>query len=91
MPQTRMAVEATEILHLEVECLRCHAVTMVPLNTPLPEQADAFPACPWCAAKWDVLQVRSLRSLHKALLWFRTDKPLPLRFVFPRHGSGNRE
>jgi len=71
MPQKRLAVLLSEILHLERECEECRATTTMPFvelktGSPPPLADQILDQCPWCNHRIE----KPLRAKIKALLSF---------------------
>ncbi|MGE0682757.1 MAG: hypothetical protein AB7P69_17870 [Candidatus Binatia bacterium] len=90
MPQTRLAFEAAELLHLELECPSCHAVTAFPIGSLNPDRFQqtgqfALSNCPWCndeaVKQYEPVVLRTITTLAS----LRADTSLRLRFIFQGH------
>jgi hypothetical protein len=90
MPQSHLAFEITELLHLELECSSCHTTAILPpvqLHPDPTKQIGQFALikCPWCNNE-SIFQHKDLvQNLMNVLFIIKANKDLRLRFVFQDH------
>jgi len=93
MPEKRLAVLPSEILHLELECERCHSMTVFPFIELRQDPTyqfgqQAMSHCPWCYNEVPNQLGARLRALVEALSNVRVDSTPNLRVVI-QHDARN--
>jgi hypothetical protein len=94
MPQKRLVIKPSEVIHIEINCKTCSHSTIVPVKEPpLPDMESltkhvSFSQCPWCGNKYDPQFQDNLTKLRK-FLWFFTIEPSFATSFVIQQGDGN--
>jgi hypothetical protein len=86
MPEKRLVVRPSEILHLERECEHCHATTTLPFVEPktdfTPDLAkDVLDRCPWCNHRVEEALRAKINTFLRALRDLRATEAPALLLV----------